>query len=312
MTENFGIAFSGLSGRAQQFIKENIDDGDGIFSTNEREALGQYLSGSKELSAEYSGVREELEEFSRYYDVAAARSQLYPEEADSVEIRCQMLGLNTNTIDCEDDYQTAKAIANGTIQTTPQQQAYAKALLARSPYAREKMAKEEGAKLLEQNQILLSENKSLKAQLAKYEGQARDTEALAEKALKSLPSINIPEITKKTCQNAAEKIASACISMISAITNTDAKPQEIIKNIKTAQNNIAAAKAEGKAALESANTDNPELAVESPSLNSSEMPGPTNDSTSTAPSNMQNEQTKTIDRENIDAGMAILQQLFNN
>ena len=106
--------FNGLSGRAQEFFKKHIDDGDGKISSAERNKLAQYLNGTQKLPNEYESVREELENFGRNYDVQAAGKELFVEEREDVLIR-GMSDKDMNQIDSIRDYDTMKAIADGTL-----------------------------------------------------------------------------------------------------------------------------------------------------------------------------------------------------
>lgn len=305
MAENFSIGISGLSGRAQKFVKENIDNGDGVIDASERKMLAEYLNGTRELSNEYSGVREELEEFGRYFDVEAASSELFVEEAEDVAISCQILGKDANAIDCDKDYLTAKEYADGK-RGTPKEQAYARALLERSSYARERMAKEEGAKLQEQNRALLAENTALKAQLSVYETKAKDTKGLAEEVLDELSSMDT-KISDK-CKNPVENILSSSNEIINIVKKSSGNPKETIENLKKCQNEITAEKAKGRAVLEEiASEQTQDKQVQSQSTSEAADTG-----TNAAGAAVGSIAAKATTQSVSEAGIAILRKLFSD
>ena len=201
--------FNGLSGRAQEFFKKHIDDGDGKISSAERNKLAQYLNGTQKLPNEYESVREELENFGRNYDVQAAGKELFVEEREDVLIR-GMSDKDMNQIDSIRDYDTMKAIADGTLKGySDKQREYAKALLNNSQYARLRASEEENGVLKQENQKLLNENKELKAKIESF--KTEHTKAEREKA-----SVN--EV-KTQLENLSEDISSTILGSKTKLVN---------------------------------------------------------------------------------------------
>ena len=265
---DFSMGFKGLSQRAQKFIAEKIDDGDGKINSAERNKIAEYLNGKQELPAEYCGVKDELEQFGRNYDVQAARSELFLDEAEAVSYR-GMSDKDMHQIDTITDYNTMKAIAEGKLEGfTPQQQAYAKALLENSSYARERMLKTENTDLKTQNQKLLEENEDLKSELVKLTSKsesAKEEKKVAQEAKSACDTLFDEDwgLLKSKISGPINKIDSATDTIIKTcknIENFESKGTSLAtveKAVKTAtkiveekQKEIEQAKKEGQKILE--------------------------------------------------------------
>lgn len=246
---DFSMGFQGLSQRAQKFIAEKIDDGDGKINTAERNKIADYLNGKQELPAEYCGVKDELEQFGRNYDVQAARSGLFVDEAEDVTVR-GMSDKDMNQIDTIRDYNTMKAIADGKLEGyTPQQQAYAKALLENSAYARERMLKTENTDLKTQNQKLLEENEDLKSELVKLTSKseyAKEEKKVAQEAKSACDTLFDEDwgLLKSKISGPINKINSATDTIIKTCKNIEdfaskgINSATIEKSIKVAEGKI--------------------------------------------------------------------------
>lgn len=265
---DFSMGFQGLSQRAQKFIAEKIDDGDKKINSAERNKIAEYLNGKQELPAEYCGIKDELEQFGRNFDVQAARGELFVDEANAVDFR-GMSDKDMHQIDTITDYNTMKAIAEGKLEGfTPQQQAYAKALLENSSFAREQMLKTENTDLKTQNQKLLEENEDLKSELVKLTSKseyAKEEKKVAQEAKSALDSLFVDEDypIKSKFSEPIDKIDSATDTIIKTCKNIEDFESKgtslatIEKAVKTAtkiveekQKEIEQAKKEGQKILE--------------------------------------------------------------
>ncbi len=275
---DYSTGFQGLSSRAQEFITQKIDDGDGKINASERDKIAEYLNGKQQLPAEYGGVREELEQFGRDFDVQAARAQLTEDEALSVEFR-GMSDRDRHEIDTITDYNTMKAIAEGTLEGyTPLQQAYARALLGNSLYAQAQMLRAENTDLIAQNQALMAENENLKSELAKLYSKsdsAKQEQQVTQEAISALDSLEGEtwDVLKDKLNGPVSKIISANATIVDTckqienFENSGANPTTIENAVRTAintieqkQEEIVQAKQEGNQILQESEPDTTQIA----------------------------------------------------
>lgn len=233
---DFSCGINALSGRAKEFIKNHVDDGDGLITSAERNKLAEYLNGTQALPEEYEGVREELEDFGRQFDVGAAGNRLYPEERQSVEFR-GMSDKDMQAIDSITDYETMKAIADGTLSGfTELQRKYAQALLNNSQYARLKATQEENGALKIQNQALLAENAELKAQIDARKKILEDGKNITDEISKVKEKLNggflDPRIKSFIDQSKLSKELNSMDSINNEIINTGIDQNEFIEKFK--------------------------------------------------------------------------------
>lgn len=245
---DFSMSLKGLSAEAQKLIFEkDIENGDGKMTANEHARLAKFLSGEEPFPEGYGSVKEELINFARKFDVAAAEKNLSKDRKEAVA--SNMSEKDKKAIDTINDYTRLSNIANGEGDYTPEQREYARALLEDSPYAREITLTKQNEVLSAKNQELLAENNELKAQIEEMKQDSVNAEnerTVSQTALGELEGLTNIDTN---ITNALKGCVNQITSLNDTIVSTCKKQNSFIESFekgtiseKSFKDSLAAAK----------------------------------------------------------------------